>query len=144
MRLLRHKFHEFSRMGGAIQGIVQHTLATPNSEKTGDRAAAGNIRARWADTCAAAEDSRGPTAWLRLMVIGTLSVRRPSLIGEALGIDPDPKAGGTDGPVSYIVFTGESGRITDPRDYANHAKAREIGVRRAKQLLAESAASSTH
>src|SRR5262249_51458524 len=54
----------------------------------------------------------------------------PSLIGEAscataklLGIDPDPKTGGPDGPVSYSVFTGESGRIKDPRDYGNHAKA---------------------
>lgn len=66
-----------------------------------------------------------------------------SLIGEAsiatarlLGIDSDPKTGGTNGPVTYLVFTGESGRITDPKDYANHAKAVEIGVKRAKELLA--------
>jgi len=46
----------------------------------------------------------------------------PKLIGEAccataklLGVDPDPKTGGTDGPVTYIVFTGASGRITDPK-----------------------------
>ncbi len=65
-----------------------------------------------------------------------------SLIGEAscaaaklLGINPDPKNGGTDEPVTYIVFSGPSGRITDKRDYANHAKAIEIGVRRAKELL---------
>jgi hypothetical protein len=66
-----------------------------------------------------------------------------TLIGEAsiataklLGVDPDPKTGGTDGPVTYIVFTGQSGRITDPKDYANHAKAVAIGVKRAKELLA--------
>lgn len=67
-----------------------------------------------------------------------------ALIGEAsiataklLGVDPDPKTGGTDGPVTYIVFTGESGRITDPKDFANHAKAVAIGVQRAKELLAQ-------
>src|SRR6185369_2819609 len=66
-----------------------------------------------------------------------------SLIGEAsvatanlLGVDPDPKTGGTDGPVTYIVFTGDSGRITDPKDYGDHKKAIEIGVKRAKELLA--------
>jgi hypothetical protein len=66
-----------------------------------------------------------------------------TLIGEAscatarlLGIDPDPKTGGTDGPVTYIVFTGQNGRITDKKDYANHAKAIEIGMGRAKELIA--------
>jgi hypothetical protein len=66
-----------------------------------------------------------------------------TLIGEAscatarlLGIDPDPKTGGTDGPVTYIVFTGASGRITDKKEYADHAKAVAIGVRRAKELVA--------
>jgi hypothetical protein len=65
-----------------------------------------------------------------------------TLIGEAscatarlLGIDPDPKTGGTDGPVNYIVFTGPTGRITDKKDYANHAKAVEIGARRARELV---------
>ena len=67
-----------------------------------------------------------------------------TLIGEAsiatakiLGIDPDPRTGGTEGPVTYIVFTGPSGRIVDPKDYGNHQKAVEIGVRRAKELLAQ-------
>lgn len=66
-----------------------------------------------------------------------------TLIGEAsvatarlLGVDSDPKTGGTDGPVTYLVFTGPSGRITDPKDYGNHQKAVEIGVKRAKELLA--------
>jgi hypothetical protein len=65
-----------------------------------------------------------------------------TLIGEAscatarlLGIDPDPKTGGTDDPVTYLVFTGPSGRISDPKQYADHALAAAIGVRRAKQLL---------
>ncbi len=64
------------------------------------------------------------------------------IIGEAscataklLGINPDPKVGGTDGPVTYIVFAGPSGRVKK-EDYANHAKAVEIGVKRAKELLA--------
>jgi hypothetical protein len=66
----------------------------------------------------------------------------PTLIGEAscataklLGIDPDPKTGGTDQPVTYIVFTGPTGRITDPKDYPNHAKAVELGLKRARELL---------
>lgn len=66
------------------------------------------------------------------------------LIGEAsiataklLGVDPDPKTGGTDGPVTYIVFTGASGRISDPKQYGNHKLAVEIGVKRAKELLAQ-------
>jgi hypothetical protein len=65
-----------------------------------------------------------------------------TLIGEAscatarlLGINPDPKTGGTDGPVTYIVFTGASGRVSDKAEYANHAKAVAIGVRRAKELI---------
>lgn len=65
-----------------------------------------------------------------------------SLIGEAscataklLGINPDPKTGGTDEPVTYLVFTGESGRIINKKDFANHAKAVEIGVKRARELV---------
>ena len=69
-------------------------------------------------------------------VIGEASIATAKL----LGVDPDPKTGGTDGPVTYLVFTGKSGRITDPKDYANHAKAVAIGVQRAKELLASYAA----
>ena len=65
-----------------------------------------------------------------------------SLIGEAscatarlLGIDPDPKNEGTDEPVTYIVFTSPTGRITDKKDYGDHAMAIEIGVRKAKELV---------
>ncbi len=71
------------------------------------------------------------------------------VIGEAsiatarrLGVDADPKTGGTDGPVTYLVFTGASGRIADPKEYGNHALAVAIGVRRAKELVAQSAAAS--
>ena len=67
-----------------------------------------------------------------------------TLIGEAsiatanlLGVDPDPKTGGTDGPVTYIVFTGPSGRIANPDDYGSHKLAVEIGVKRAKELIAQ-------
>ena len=66
-----------------------------------------------------------------------------TLIGEAsiataniLGVDSDPKTGGTEAPVTYIVFTGDRGRIKDPKDFADHKKAVEIGVRCAKALLA--------
>jgi hypothetical protein len=65
-----------------------------------------------------------------------------NLIGEAsiataklVGVDTDPKTGGTEGPVTYIVFTGKSGRITNPKDYGNHSKAVEIGVKCTKELL---------
>jgi len=67
-----------------------------------------------------------------------------TLIGEAscatarlLGVDPDPKTGGTDGPVTYVVFTGRTGRISEKKQYANHGLAVEIGVKRAKELLAQ-------
>jgi hypothetical protein len=66
-------------------------------------------------------------------VIGEASVATAKL----LGVDSDPKTGGTDEPVTYLVFTGKSGRITDPKDYADHAKAIAIGVKRAKELLAQ-------
>ena len=69
-------------------------------------------------------------------VIGEASVATAKL----LGIESDPKTGGTDEPVTYLVFTGKSGRIADPNDYANHAKAIAIGVQRAKELLAHYAA----
>jgi hypothetical protein len=49
----------------------------------------------------------------------------------------DPGTGGMDGPVTYLAFAGVSGRIADPKDYADHAKVVEIGVRRAKELLAD-------
>jgi len=65
-------------------------------------------------------------------VIGEASIATARL----LNIDADPKTGGTDGPVTYIVFTGTTGRINDPKDYGNHAKAVEIGVKRAQELLA--------
>ena len=65
------------------------------------------------------------------------------LIGEAsiataklLGVDANPKTGGTEGPVTYLVFTGASGRISDPKQYSNHKLAVAIGVRCAKELLA--------
>ena len=69
-------------------------------------------------------------------VIGEASVATAKL----LGVDCDPKTGGTDGPVTYLVFSGESGRITDPKNYGNHKLAVEIGIRRAKELLASYAA----
>jgi hypothetical protein len=66
----------------------------------------------------------------------------PSLIGEAsyataklLGVNPDPKNGGTDDPVTYVVFTGPSGRITNNKEYGNHLRAVSIGLQRAKELL---------
>lgn len=65
-----------------------------------------------------------------------------SLIGEGsyaaaklLGIDPDPNTGGSDGPATFLVFTGPTGRITDRSLYTNHQKAIEIGNARAKELM---------
>ncbi|APR80523.1 secreted protein [Minicystis rosea] len=63
------------------------------------------------------------------------------IIGEAsyamakgLGIDPNPATGGTDGPVTYIAFTG-------PTAVASPIESREaavtVGRARAKQLLQE-------
>ena len=58
-----------------------------------------------------------------------------SLIGEGsyaaaklLGIDPDPNTGGSDGPATFLVFTGPTGRITDRSLYTNHQKAIEIAT----------------
>jgi hypothetical protein len=64
-----------------------------------------------------------------------------TVIGEAsygtaklLGIDPDPKTGGTDGPVTYIVFTGTTGRLSSG-DRADHQKAIDLGTARAHDLV---------
>ena len=61
------------------------------------------------------------------------------IIGEAsystannLGIDPDPNTGGTEGPVTYIVFTG-SGAVPD--DLSNPQEAWELGMPLAQQLI---------
>ena len=66
----------------------------------------------------------------------------PSLIGEAsyatarlLGVNPDPKNGGTDDPVTYLVFTGPAGRIANNKEFGNHLKAIEIGLQRARELI---------
>ncbi len=64
-----------------------------------------------------------------------------NIIGEAsystaklLGINPDPANGGTDGPVTFIVFTGITGKVQKNED---HTEAIQIGSLRAKQLLLE-------
>ena len=61
-------------------------------------------------------------------------------IGEAsymtaasLGINPDPKTGGTAGPVTFIVFTG-AGAV--PQDLGNPLQAWQIGLPLAKQFVA--------
>jgi hypothetical protein len=65
-----------------------------------------------------------------------------TVIGEAsyatanlLGINPDPANGGTDGPVTYIVFTGTNGRLASA-DRPTHQKAIDLGVLRAHDLVA--------
>lgn len=63
-----------------------------------------------------------------------------AIIGEAsyatavdLGIDPDPAMGGVDAvEVTYIIFTGESGRAAP---IENHAEAVRIGALRAQELI---------
>lgn len=62
-----------------------------------------------------------------------------NIIGEAsyamaasLGIDPDPAVGGSDGPVTYIAFTGPAAVV---RTMEDHDEAVQIGEARAAQLL---------
>ena len=70
------------------------------------------------------------------------------VIGEAsyaaaynLGVDPDPDTGGTDGPVTYIIFRGASGRLASA-DWSNHDKAISVGSQLAVQLLASAGVTS--
>lgn len=65
----------------------------------------------------------GPTAY-----IGEASYA----MAAALGIDPNPRTGGTSGPVTYIAFTGMESRVTPIED---HAAATALGIARAKLLL---------
>jgi hypothetical protein len=62
-----------------------------------------------------------------------------TIIGEAsyacaaaLGIDPDPATGGTDGPVTYIAFLGSD---AIPPDIEDQAATRQLGERLAAALL---------
>ena len=62
-----------------------------------------------------------------------------NIIGEAsyamaasLGIDPDPAVGGSDGPVTYIAFTGPAAVV---RTMEDHDEAVQIGEARAAELL---------
>jgi len=66
-----------------------------------------------------------------------------NIIGEAsyataalLGINSNPATGGTDGPVSYIVFTGATGRVLKNED---HNEVIQVGSARALQLLQDNA-----
>jgi len=65
------------------------------------------------------------------------------VIGEAsyaaaynLGIDPAPDTGGTDGPVTYVLFTGPDARLSEA-DWTNHDAAIELGNQLAEQFLAD-------
>ncbi|MFI9556783.1 glycoside hydrolase family 75 protein [Nonomuraea endophytica] len=62
-----------------------------------------------------------------------------AIIGEAsyaaaanLGINPDPKNGGTDGPVTYIVFTGTGTKV---QTIDNHDQAITLGRQLAQQFV---------
>ncbi len=67
----------------------------------------------------------GPTSY-----IGEASYR----MAELLGIDPDPRVGGTEEPVSYIAFTGEDARVEIIED---HDEATSLGIALAGELLAD-------
>ena len=54
-------------------------------------------------------------------------------MAQSLGIDPSPSTGGTSGPVTYIVFTGQ-GAVVSPIE--NHAGAVTLGGGLAQQLVA--------
>ena len=66
----------------------------------------------------------GPTSY-----IGEASYR----MAELLGIDPDPRVGGTEEPVSYIAFTGDDARVEINED---HDEATSLGAALAAELLA--------
>ena len=66
----------------------------------------------------------GPSAY-----IGEASYR----MAELLGIDPDPRIGGTSDEVSYIAFTGDGARVEIMED---HDEATSLGVALAGELLA--------
>jgi hypothetical protein len=62
-----------------------------------------------------------------------------SILGEAsyamaknLGINPNPKTGGTSSDVVYVVFTGSSAIVKKKED---HAEAVSIGTKKAEELL---------
>ena len=65
----------------------------------------------------------GPTA-----SIGEASYR----MAEILGINPDPRIGGTSDEVAYIAFTGTGAKVSPIED---QAKSIEIGVAHARALL---------
>ena len=63
-----------------------------------------------------------------------------NIIGEssyamaaALGINPDPSFGGTDGPVTYFVFTGDGAVVAPLEDSAAAAR---LGAQLAARLIA--------
>lgn len=53
-------------------------------------------------------------------------------LAEALGIDPDPAVGGTDGPVTFIVFTGTNAVVSPIED---HQAATTAGEALATKLI---------
>jgi hypothetical protein len=64
-----------------------------------------------------------------------------AIIGEAsyamaknLGINPNPRTGGTDSGVTYVIFTGSSAVVSRNED---HDEAVKLGRKRAAQLLSE-------
>jgi len=66
------------------------------------------------------------------------------IIGEAsyamakkLGINPDPKVGGTPSGVTYVVFTGPSGVVKKNEDQAETA---QVAMSRVQELLAQNPA----
>lgn len=79
--------------------------------------------------------SFGPTAAELLERIASCDqiVGGPYRMAELLGIDPDPRVGGTEEPVSYIAFTGEDARVEIIED---HDEATSLGLALAGELLA--------
>jgi hypothetical protein len=55
-------------------------------------------------------------------------------MAKALGVDPDPSTGGTDGPVTYIVFPG-AGAVPSP--VTDHDAATALGQQLAAAVLAK-------
>lgn len=53
-------------------------------------------------------------------------------MADALGIDPNPRTGGTADPVLYIAFTGAGSKVTPIED---HAAATTLGIARARDIF---------
>ena len=100
------------------------------------------VSSRWSyKSSGIAMGSVGAVIYKDKVEIGIVGDVGPSsILGEAsyamaehLGIDPNPKIGGTSSEVVYVVFTGPSSIVKTKED---HAEAVALGKQRAQELIA--------